>query len=74
MVDFPVALEQAQVWMDEVPGVQAVGECEFEGKKCIAVHLTDPEAAARLPSEFQGYKVIIEQGGPFQAQEADTAR
>ena len=74
MVDFPVALEHAQVWMDEVRGVQAVGECEFEGKKCISVYVTLPEAAAALPSEFEGYKVIIEQGGPFQAQDADTAR
>jgi hypothetical protein len=71
MVDFPVALEHAQVWMDEVHGVAGVGEGEFEGKKCISVHITLPEAAAKLPAEFEGYKVVIRQGGPFQAQGAE---
>lgn len=74
MVDFPVALEHAQVWMDEVQGVEAVGECETEGEKCIYVYITLPEAAAKLPSEFEGYKVVVEQGGPLQAQEAETER
>lgn len=74
MVDFPVALEHAQVWMDEVQGVQAVGECELEGKRCISVYVTFPEAAARLPSEFEGYKVIIEHGDPIHAQEGDIER
>lgn len=73
MVDFPVALQQAQVWMDEVQGVEAVGEGERDGKKCISVYVSLPEAAAKLPSEFQGYKVVIEQTGPFQAQEIDRA-
>lgn len=74
MVDFPEALQHAQVWMDEVQGVEAVGECEFEGEPCISVYISLPEAAARLPSEFQGFKVVIEHGGPFQAQETDTRR
>jgi hypothetical protein len=74
MVDFPVALEHARVWMDEVQGVEAVGECETEGEKCISVYVTLPEAAAKLPSEFEGYKVVIEQGGPIQAQEAEIER
>lgn len=74
MVDFPVALEHAQVWMDEVQGVQAVGECEFEGKKCISVYITLPEAAAKLPAEFEGYKVVIEQGDPIHAQEREIER
>ena len=74
MVDFPVALEHAQAWMDEVQGVEAVGECELEGKKCISVYISVPEAAAKLPSKFEGYRVVIEQGGPFQAQEADSER
>jgi hypothetical protein len=74
MVDFPVALERAQVWMDEVRGVEAVGECESEGKKCISVYISLPEAAAKLPSEFEGYKVVIEHTDPFQAQEAESPR
>lgn len=74
MVDFPVALEHAQAWMDEVQGVQAVGECEFEGEKCISVYITLPEAAAKLPSQFEGYKVMIEEGDPFHAQERATPR
>ena len=74
MVDFPVALERAQLWMDEVQGVQAVGEGEFEGKKCIAVHITLPEAAAKLPAEFDGYKVVIEQGDPIHAQQNENQR
>lgn len=74
MVDFPAALEQAQIWMDEVQGVQAVGECEFEGNKCISVYITVPEAAAKLPAQFKGYKVVIEQGDPIQAQEGEIER
>lgn len=70
MVDFPIALEHAQVWMDEIPGVQAVGECETAGEKCIYVYITVPEAVHKLPAEFEGYKVIIQQGGPIQAEEA----
>ena len=54
MVDFPVALEHAQAWMDEVQGVEAVGECELKGKKCISVYISLPEAAAKLPSKFEG--------------------
>lgn len=72
MVDFPAALQEAQVWMDEIPGVQAVAECESAGEKCIYVYVTVPDAAARLPAEFKGYRVIVEQGDPMQAQELDT--
>ena len=69
MVDFQAVLESAQVWVQEIDGVQAVGECESEGKKCIYVYVTLPDAMSEIPSEYRGYNVIIEQGDPIHAQE-----
>ena len=67
-MDFPAVLESAQVWVENVDGVAAVGEGESEGEKCIYVYITLPDAVGKIPSEYHGYKVIIEQGDPISAQ------
>ena len=73
MVDFPAALEHARA-DGRIQGVEAAGECELKGKK-VHFGLHQPaRSAAKPPSKFEGYRVVIEQGGPFQAQEADSER
>jgi hypothetical protein len=68
MPDLAAALQDAQVWMDEIPGVESVAESESDGKPCIWVYVTSPEAAARLPKTFQGYIVRVQAGDVIQAQ------
>lgn len=72
MVDFPAVLESAHAWVEEIKGVQAVGECETDGEKCIFVYVTSPDAADKIPSEYHGYKVVIQQGDPIQLQSGDA--
>jgi hypothetical protein len=72
MGDFPAALQSAHAWVEEIRGVQAVGECEADGEKCIYVYVTSPEASEHIPSEHQGYKVVIQHGEPIQLQSGDA--
>jgi hypothetical protein len=67
-MDFPAALQSAQAWVQEVDGVEAVGETTQDGQKCIYVYITQPEAASKIPSEFYNYRVVVQQGPPIQAQ------
>jgi hypothetical protein len=74
MGDIAAALQEAQRWLDSVPGVAAVGETECDGRPCIYVYVTSPEAAAQIPAELQGHRVVIQSGEPIQAQEPPRPR
>ena len=54
--------------MNEIPGVGSVGESVYDGKPCIWVYVTAPEAAAKLPKTFHGFAVNIQGGDIIQAQ------
>jgi len=55
-------------WM-EVPGVQGTGIGLFEGKPCIKIFSSKKaeELRGKIPSDVEGYPVIIEVTGTFQA-------
>ena len=52
-----------------LPGVVGVAQGEFENKACIKVYVTGKtqEILGRVPSNLEGYRVIIEESGKFQA-------
>ncbi|MGH3857995.1 hypothetical protein [Actinokineospora sp.] len=69
------ALDQAQRWLDTIPGVTAVGQGDHDGHPTVDVWVTDPEWAADLPTEVRGIEVRVrDAGGPITAQppRADT--
>lgn len=55
-------------WM-EIPDVQGTGVGLFEGKPCIKIFSSKKaeELRGKIPSEVEGYPVIIEVTGTFQA-------
>ena len=55
-------------WM-AIPGVVGTAIGEVEGRPCIKVFLADetPALAEKFPSELEGYRVVLEVTGPFQA-------
>jgi hypothetical protein len=55
-------------WM-EIPGVQGTGIGLFENKPCIKIFSSKKaeELRGKIPSEVEGYPVIIEVTGTFQA-------
>ncbi|WP_436501760.1 hypothetical protein [Actinokineospora sp. HUAS TT18] len=63
------ALDQAQRWLDAIPGVTGVGQGEQDGRATIDVWVTDPEWAERLPREVKGLTVRVrDTGGPITPQ------
>jgi hypothetical protein len=52
-----------------LPGVVGVAQGEFENKPCIKVYVTrkSQEVLGQVPSNLEGYRVIIEESGKFQA-------
>ena len=67
------AIEQVQEaytnqWM-EIPGVHGTGIGLFEGKPCIKIFSSKKaeELRGKIPSDVEGYPVIIEVTGTFQA-------
>ena len=61
------ALRLAEVWMDEIDGVKGVAQGGLGGKECITVFVSMKEAAGKLPDEFHGFKVVVEESGEFDA-------
>ena len=55
-------------WM-ELPGVVGTGIGLCEGQPCIKVFVAGPtrQLEERIPSEVEGYQVVLEQTGEFQA-------
>jgi hypothetical protein len=78
--DNPVAaaLEQAQRWLDTVPGVTGVGQGEHDGRVTIDVWVTHRDHADRLPLQVNGLEVRVrDTGGPITPQRpsaVDTAQ
>jgi len=58
--------EHTDEWMS-LPGVVGTGIGESEGKLCIKVFVIEitPELQQQIPSEVEGYPVIIEETGEF---------
>lgn len=61
------AIEKAEQWMDDIDGVEGVAEGEQDGKPTITVFVSKEEAKAKLPTELEGYPVVVEENGPFEA-------
>ena len=58
------AVAEASKWAD-IPGVQAVGQAEKDGKPAIRVLVSTPDAERQIPKMFKDYPVIIEQSSPI---------
>jgi hypothetical protein len=57
-------------WMD-LPGVVGTGIGLCEGQPCIKVFVAGPirQLADRIPNEVDGYRVVLEETGRFQARD-----
>ncbi len=65
-----VLKENTNQWMS-IPGVEGVAIGESKGKSCIRIFTSvDPKnLQGKIPSNAEGYPVIIEKTGPFKALE-----
>ena len=61
------ALQMAENWLD-IDGIEGVAQGRINDEDCIAVFVSNPKASEKVPSEFQGYRVVVEETGPFNAQ------
>jgi hypothetical protein len=52
-----------------LPGVTGIAQGEYKCKPCIRVYITrkTKELKSRIPSNLDGYAVIVEESGSFQA-------
>ena len=52
-----------------LPGVRGIAQGEFDCKPCIKVYVTGKthELLRQIPSNLEGYMVIVEESGEFQA-------
>lgn len=52
-----------------LPGVTGIAQGEYECKPCIKVYITGKteELKGQIPSSLEGYTVIVEESGNFQA-------
>jgi hypothetical protein len=68
---FERALRKAQSWVGR-DGIEAVGEGETGGERCIAVFVSaQTPQVQRLPSSVDGVPVQVhDSGGPIEAQDA----
>jgi hypothetical protein len=60
-------------WMD-LPGVVGTGIGLCEDQPCIKVFVAGPtqQLEERIPSEVEGYRVVLEQTGRFQARDTSS--
>lgn len=58
------ALRAASKWAD-IPGVQSVGQGEDKGKPVIRVLVSTEDARRKIPTTFEGYKVLVEFSTPI---------
>lgn len=63
-----VLKEHASIIM-AVPGVVGIAQGEYEGEPCIKVFTAkmSPELPGQIPPVLDGYRVIVEETGEFQA-------
>jgi hypothetical protein len=59
------AFSEAQQWMN-LEGVTGLAIGKKDGKDCIRVYTT--MFIPTLPRRFRGYAVVVETGGPIEAQ------
>jgi len=62
--------EHTDDWM-AIPGVEGTAIGLFEGKPCIKIFTSSKsqQLRANIPSTIEGYPVVIEETGTFQALE-----
>jgi hypothetical protein len=62
-------LEKNTTKLMSLPGVVGVAQGDFENKACIKVYVTGKTQGLlrQVPSNLEGYRVIIEESGKFQA-------
>ncbi len=63
-----VVNDYAGRWLD-LPGVVGVAVDEDQGEPCIKVYVAEraEQIAAEIPQMVEGYRVVIEETGPFYA-------
>lgn len=61
------ALRQAERWLDEIEGVEGVAQGKTDGQDCITVFVSSKATAGEIPDRLHGYKVVVEETGPFHA-------
>ena len=63
-----VQQEHTEEWMS-IPGVTGTAIGEFERKPCIRVFVAEKtqEVMERIPSEVEGFRVIIDETGEIRA-------
>lgn len=73
--DISAALERLSRQIMTLPGVAAIGESLCDGEPCLRVYVVDltPEVEARIPSSFEGYRVVVEQSGEIRALSEDDS-
>ena len=67
-----VQQEHTEEWMS-IPGVVGTAIGEFEGKPCIRVFVAEKtkEVMEKVPSEIEGFRVIIDETGEIRARGVD---
>jgi len=67
-----VLTDNTDQWL-AIPGVEGMGIGLFEGKPCIRIFVSSNEKDLRdkIPSNIDGYTVVIEETGEFRALEQD---
>lgn len=53
--------------MDTIDGVTGVAQGERDGKPVVEVYASRPEVARELPTELDGFPVVVTVTGPFTA-------
>ena len=47
------------------PGIEGTAIGQTDGKACLKVYISDADASRRVPSEFMGFPVVVEESGTF---------
>lgn len=73
--DISAALERLSQQIMTLPGVAAIGEGLCDGEPCFRVYVVNltPDVEGRIPSTFEGYKVVVEKSGEIRALSEDDS-
>ncbi|GAA4271528.1 hypothetical protein U6A24_13155 [Aquimarina gracilis] len=58
------ALNEIESWLF-LDGVEGIAQGEYESRPCITIFLSNPEVKFMIPSEYKGYKVVIDETDQF---------